>query len=99
MLSLSSHVTGLDWTIIVLLLVLFSIAGVILIYIPAPYGKFTENTKVPFTSIKIDGRIGFAVQEFPSVIIPILVYIANWEHVDATSMLFLLCWETHYIHR
>ena len=48
---------------------------------------------------QIDGRLGFAVQEFPSVIVPLVVFYYYWPLADATSILFLVLWEVHYVHR
>ena len=75
-------------------------AAVMLFFVNAPYGKFA-NDKLAYSSldIKLDGKIGFAIQEAPSSIVFAIVYFLYWDRVNPLNMVFFVLWEIHYIHR
>lgn len=75
-------------------------AAVLLFFVNAPYGKFA-NDKLAFSKfdIKMDGKLGFAIQEAPSSIVFAIVYYLYWDRVSTMSLLYFVLWEIHYIHR
>lgn len=100
--------SDVDMLLMIVLTCVMFVSSIVLTYIvPAPYGKFSDKgSKIPLTNIKvvkdnkqIDGRYGFCVQECPSVFIPLIVFYYYRSEVSNTSILFLVLWEIHYIHR
>lgn len=94
-----------DEYLLALLTLTMIVCGVVLYFYPVGYGKFVNeqnSISISFLSVlaqPVDGKLGFAIQECPSAILPVLVYAyycseAQWHHA-----LFLLLWELHYVHR
>jgi len=93
-------VSQLDATLVLWLTVFMVAVSIILLFIPAHYGKFEgKGGWLPTDKIKIDGRIGFCIQELPSAIVPLLTFAHYWKQVDSTALLFLVLFEVHYIQR
>lgn len=72
-----------------------AVTALFLLFVSAPYGRHVRkgwgNT--------IDNRLGWIVMEAPAPLV-FAVYFMIGEHRNTlTALVFLLMWETHYIHR
>jgi hypothetical protein len=68
---------------------------VVLMFVPAPYGRYVRPRWGPL----ISARVGWIAMEMPAVLVFAWAFFAGerWFH-PAPLVLFTL-WETHYVHR
>lgn len=98
--EIASHITDFDHQLLKYFFLVMFGSFLILLFIPAPYGKFRNSLdSMGIFSKKIDGRLGFFWQEIPSVIVPFFVLLSNLGKIDSLAFLFFLLWQTHYIQR
>ncbi len=85
------------------LIVIFSALGVIsfflLLFIDAPFGRFSEQSRLP----KIPGVVGWVIQEAPAFLVFSYVFITNFntmmENHATRNILCAVMFLTHYFHR
>ncbi len=70
-------------------------AFLILLFIPAPYGKFTNQQ----SRFLIPSRIGWIVMEIPASLITISFVVLNFEILNSIQIFLFLLWNLHYFHR
>ena len=98
--EIAAHITPFDHQLLKYFFLTMFGSFLILLFIPAPYGKFRNSLdSLGILSKKIDGRLGFFWQELPSVVVPFFVLFANIGKIDSLAFLFFLLWQTHYIQR
>jgi 3-oxo-5-alpha-steroid 4-dehydrogenase 1 len=82
-------------------IILFSFLGlggivfIILLFIPAPYGKHTEKG----WGLLINHKLAWIIQETPASLLMILYYCIGGRPITATMTILLVIWQTHYFHR
>ena len=67
----------------------------LLLFIPAPYGRHHRSGWGP----AVAARMGWIIMEAPAPLIFWLCYQQGTAPDSATSYLFLLLWQLHYLHR
>lgn len=68
---------------------------VVLIYIPAPYGRFAR----PGWGARMSNRVGWVVQETPAALVFLGLYLAGDHRLEAVPLILLILWQIHYLHR
>ena len=76
----------------ILELVFAAIAFPILIFVPAPYGRYLRDGWGP----TMDARAGWIVMELPAVVVPVIMFLAGG---GGPGIVLLLAWELHYVQR
>jgi steroid 5-alpha reductase family enzyme len=82
----------------ILLIASFVIAAAIFIalfFIPAPYGRHARQGWGP----QLPGWAGWLLMESVSAIVMLVFFLIGTAPKTLTTILFLLMWEAHYIHR
>jgi hypothetical protein len=82
----------------ILLIFIFSLAIIVfptLLIIPAPYGRHNR----PGWGSQINASLGWAIMESPAVIVFVVCFAFGDKKTGNISLLFLLMWLTHYLHR
>ena len=82
----------------ILLVAFFALAAITfpaLLFVTAPYGRYTRERYGP----KIDRRLGWIVMEAPSGLLYGACFLLGDRWSNAAALVFLLLWETHYTHR
>jgi protein-S-isoprenylcysteine O-methyltransferase Ste14 len=82
----------------ILLILSFILAAVIftvLSFIDAPYGRHIRRD----WGLMISNRLGWLVMESPAVVLFFALFLVGDAPKTITSVIFLLMWEAHYIHR
>ena len=79
--------TGMLW--------LAPIVFVALLFVTAPYGRHTRRT----WGRRMDNRLGWIIMEAPAAIVFGICFLLGEYKTGATSLMFLVLWETHYIYR
>src|SRR5215210_3737250 len=67
----------------------------VLFFVTAPYGRHAREGWGP----KISSTLGWILMEAPSPIVFAACYALGDRKADPTSIVFLLLWEMHYVHR
>jgi protein-S-isoprenylcysteine O-methyltransferase Ste14 len=67
----------------------------ILLYIPAPYGKHLRKGWGP----NLSNRAGWIIMEAPSSLLMLGYFITGKDHENIALLMFLIMWEVHYINR
>jgi steroid 5-alpha-reductase/3-oxo-5-alpha-steroid 4-dehydrogenase 1 len=67
----------------------------ILMFVPAPYGRYTRPSFGP----TIDRRLGWLLMEAPAPLVFALCFVLGNQSVTVVTLVFLLMWEGHYLHR
>jgi len=62
---------------------------------PAPYGRHNR----PGWGSQIKASLGWAIMESPAVIVFALCFALNNKKASILPLLFLIMWQTHYLHR
>src|SRR3569832_516326 len=65
-----------------------------LMFVAAPYGRHSRAGWGP----QISCTLGWVLMEAPASLAPILLFFVG-ERYDLVLLLFLLIWQTHYVHR
>ncbi|MBD3198317.1 MAG: DUF1295 domain-containing protein [Candidatus Lokiarchaeota archaeon] len=82
-----------------LLLITFGFSSIlvfiVLIFVSAPYGKLIRDDWGP----TLNNKLGWFFMELPTIVIyPILFFLGN-KTTQLLSIVFLIIWLSHYIHR
>ena len=81
-----------------LLVASFALAGVIFIslfFIAAPYGRHARKGWGP----GVDNRLGWILMEAPSPLLFALLFLTGTVTSGTVPLVFIVLWESHYIHR
>lgn len=99
--SLLSHgITDLDKTIVLYFSVVMIFSAIMLVFLPAPYGKFANSMDfLPILSIKLPWKLWFTLSESPALFMPLVATYLFWEDVTPSFFTFFFLYELHYIHR
>lgn len=68
---------------------------VVLIFIPAPYGRFTRRGWGP----RMSNRVGWIVQEAPAALVFLGLFLVGDHRGEVVPLLLLALWLAHYLHR
>jgi 3-oxo-5-alpha-steroid 4-dehydrogenase 1 len=72
-----------------------AVTALFLLFVSAPYGRHVRKG----WGATLDNRLGWIVMEAPAPLV-FAVYFMMGEHRNTlTALVFLVMWETHYIHR
>jgi len=71
------------------------LAFFILLFIPAPYGKFTDIS----SKFLIPSRIGWILMEIPASLISIIFVFINFQSLNLIQIFLFFLWNLHYLHR
>lgn len=66
-----------------------------LLFISAPYGRFNRQGWGP----TLPARWAWMIMESPAMLIPIYFFLRHADPTNIVLVLFLLIWQSHYIHR
>lgn len=93
--------TGVDnsfFNILLGLLLLSAIpTAVALLFIPSPYGRYSESGQT--WGPQINPRLGWFIMESPASLVFLYFYVTGTRPWVLPSLLLLLMWQTHYAHR
>lgn len=83
------------------MLVASAVTAIMLSRLAAPYGRHSgEGSWLPLNDVRINPRLGWFLQEVPSLLLPIMVF---WNHSSSTvshvNVLLMMLYVIHYIHR
>ncbi len=87
--TLFYHRFLLGWSLLALLVF------AALFFITAPYGRFTRGGWGPTLS----SRLGWMLMEAPSAVLMVVFFFMGDRIVNPVAWVFLLIWESHYLHR
>jgi 3-oxo-5-alpha-steroid 4-dehydrogenase 1 len=76
-------------------LALSAIVFISLFFISAPYGRYSRKG----WGFSINNRISWLIMEAPAAITILVFYFLGDHRASLVSVVFLLMWEAHYIHR
>lgn len=76
-------------------LILAPIIFVVLLFIPAPYGRYTRRTFGPL----IGRRVGWMIMELPAPVGVAYWFFVAERSANAVAITLLLMWQMHYIYR
>jgi len=82
----------------VVLIIWFFLASatfIALFFVTAPYGRHARRGWGP----TINARLGWVIMEAPAPIIFAACFLAGRERWTLATFVFLLIWQTHYVHR
>ncbi len=68
---------------------------VVLLFVTAPYGRFTRGGWGP----RISARWGWVLMESPSLITFVVLYAVGDQRGNPVAIVFLLMWAVHYVNR
>lgn len=71
------------------------IVFIVLFFISAPYGRHTRSGWGP----KIPNRWGWLLMEAPASLLFLIYFLIGDNPVNLTAIVFLIIWESHYLHR
>lgn len=82
---------------IVLIISFVSAVGIFiaLFFVPAPYGRHTRHG----WGYRLTNRLGWLLMESVSTIVMLVMFFIGEASKTITTIIFLLMWEAHYIHR
>jgi 3-oxo-5-alpha-steroid 4-dehydrogenase 1 len=91
--------TSFDQLILIIFTALGVLSFLLLFFIVAPFGRFSENTRLP----KIPGVIGWVLQESPAFFVFSIIFFTNLNTLmQGNKLRNILCavmFLTHYFHR
>jgi len=70
-------------------------AFIALFFVNAPYGRFSQKN----TGLAINGRWAWVFMESPAPLIMAGFFIFTSQPINLTQIIFLIMWESHYLHR
>lgn len=88
----------LEWQTIYALLPWFALAVaafILLFFFNAPYGRYSLKN----TGMSINGGLAWLIMESPSPLIIASFFIFTNQTINITQLIFLIMWESHYVHR
>ncbi len=68
---------------------------ILLLFISAPYGRHLRKGWGP----NLSNRLGWMIMEAPSAILMLVYFFTGHRQNSIVLLLFIILWETHYIHR
>lgn len=84
------------FNILIITWTIFSaVVFVMLFFVAAPYGRHARKG----WGFSIDNRLGWLVMEAPAALIFLIFYVFGKNNLSLISIIFLVLWETHYVHR
>jgi 3-oxo-5-alpha-steroid 4-dehydrogenase 1 len=81
--------------VVVIWFALAAIAFLALLFVPAPYGRFTRRGWGPLLS----PRFGWILMELPAAVGFLALYLVSARRGQVPSVLLLFFWMIHYVHR
>ncbi len=76
-------------------LALAVITFVLLLFVPAPYGRFTRSGWGP----RIGSRLGWILMETPALVTFLVLYGVSDRKANIVCVVFVAMFATHYVHR
>ncbi len=76
-------------------LALAPLVFVLLLVVPAPYGRYTRAGFGP----TLDRRLGWVLMEAPSPLLVLGLFVLGDRQGNLVALLFVLLWLSHYLHR
>jgi hypothetical protein len=76
-------------------IILSAVIFVFLLFIPAPYGRHVQSGWGPI----INNKLGWIIMELWSPVIMFLCFLSGVAPISITSIILLILWEAHYLHR
>ena len=76
-------------------LALAAMTFVALLFIPAPYGRFTRRGWGP----RFNPRLGWVLMELPAALCFLVLYLTGRHRDQPASVVLLAFWMAHYVHR
>jgi len=67
----------------------------ILVFISAPYGRHSRGGWGP----SINNKLGWIIMEAPAPVVFLLLFIIGSNAITLTTIVFLILWQMHYVHR
>ncbi len=81
-------------TILCTMLILAPVVFLVLLFIPAPYGRFSRRGWGP----SVNQRVGWLIMEVPASLVVAYIMLFKLE-LNIVMLAFLLIWQVHYVHR
>lgn len=91
---MSSWETGFDWWLLAVWGGLAAIFFLVLLKVPAPYGRFTRGG----WGATISSRAGWLLMEFPAVAVFLVLFLVG-RNRSPVCLAFFGLWMTHYVYR
>ena len=76
-------------------LILAAVTFIALVFFTAPYGRHTRNNWGP----TIDNKQGWMIMELTAPLVFAVCFLSGTNPVTVATLVFLVMWEAHYIHR
>jgi 3-oxo-5-alpha-steroid 4-dehydrogenase 1 len=76
-------------------LILSAIVFIALFFVAAPYGRHARKG----WGISINNRLGWLIMEAPAAVVFFLFFMLGSNSFSLVSIVFLIMWEAHYLHR
>jgi 3-oxo-5-alpha-steroid 4-dehydrogenase 1 len=76
-------------------LIVAAIVFPVLFFVAAPYGRYTRRGWGP----QLPNRLGWLLMESVSAVVMLVMFLTGGATRTVTTIIFLLMWEAHYIHR
>jgi protein-S-isoprenylcysteine O-methyltransferase Ste14 len=92
---MNSTLPGFFKTMLAGWLALAVITFIILLFVPAPYGRHLKSG----WGKALSNRFGWIIMESPSALLMILYFLTGNYKDNIVFIVFLLLWEIHYLHR
>jgi protein-S-isoprenylcysteine O-methyltransferase Ste14 len=76
----------------------FTLAVIVFIslfFLNAPYGRFARHN----WGLTIDPKIGWLIMEIPAPLVFLIFFLVSNQPLNVVTIIFLLLWQAHYIHR
>jgi protein-S-isoprenylcysteine O-methyltransferase Ste14 len=83
------------WTLTWALLGFSAVGFVVLMLIPAPYGRFVRRGWGP----QIPARVGWVAMEAPAVVVFAITFFSGQHWRDAAPLALFALWQLHYVYR
>ena len=82
-------------SLLVFWFILAAVVFVVLLRLPAPYGRHAREGWGP----TIDSKVGWLLMEAPAPVFFLLLFLAGSNPRSATLLIFFGMWQAHYVHR
>jgi 3-oxo-5-alpha-steroid 4-dehydrogenase 1 len=67
----------------------------VLMFVTAPYGKFTRTGWGPL----VNGTLGWVIMEAPAALLMVFFFVLSGSYSNPVAIVFLILWELHYAYR